>query len=103
MSTCRPFSSSRLSFSRITPIEQPALDGREWIYSPYIAYFVQKARALCDANFKIDRLTVRQSLILIGWHWDGADDVVKTSTIGVVGRLSLLKIHVCTEALKSRS
>ncbi|KHO11335.1 kelch domain-containing protein [Metarhizium robertsii ARSEF 23] len=103
MSTCRPFSSSRLSFSRITRIEQPALDGREWIYNPYIACFVQKARALYDANFKTDRLTVRQSLILMGWHWDGEDDVVKTSTTGVIGRLSLLKIHVCTEVFKSRS
>lgn len=42
MSTCRPFFSSRLSFSRITRIEQPALDGREWIYSPYIAYLYKK-------------------------------------------------------------
>ncbi|KID86240.1 Ctf1 transcription factor [Metarhizium guizhouense ARSEF 977] len=58
-------------------IEQPALDGRKWIYSPYIVYVLQRARALYDANFKTDRVTVVQSLILMGWHWDGADDVVK--------------------------
>lgn len=39
--------------------------------------FYKRAKALYDANFETDRVTVVQSLILIGWHWDGVDDVVK--------------------------
>jgi hypothetical protein len=50
--------------------------------------FYKRAKALYDANFETDRVTVVQSLILIGWHWDGVDDVVKN--IYYWGRVAII-------------
>jgi hypothetical protein len=50
--------------------------------------FYKRAKALYDANFETDRVTVVQSLILIGWHWEGVDDVVKN--IYYWGRVAII-------------
>ncbi|KAH6869188.1 fungal-specific transcription factor domain-containing protein [Thelonectria olida] len=39
--------------------------------------FFKRAKALYDANYETDRVTIVQSLLLMGWYWEGPDDVTK--------------------------
>ncbi|KAJ4202392.1 Transcriptional activator of fatty acid utilization [Fusarium solani] len=39
--------------------------------------FFKRAKALYDANYEADRVTIVQSLLLMGWYWEGPDDVTK--------------------------
>ncbi|KAG8410989.1 Transcriptional activator of fatty acid utilization [Metarhizium acridum] len=64
-----------LAASRVS--NNPLLTDSNGSTVPASCTFYKRARALYDANFETDRVTVVQSLILIGWHWDGADHVVK--------------------------
>ncbi|KAL1961988.1 hypothetical protein VTN77DRAFT_679 [Rasamsonia byssochlamydoides] len=39
--------------------------------------FYKRAKALYDANYEDDRVTIVQALVLMGWYWEGPEDVTK--------------------------
>ncbi|KAK1081628.1 Transcriptional activator of fatty acid utilization [Friedmanniomyces endolithicus] len=39
--------------------------------------FYKRAKALYDANYEDDRVTIVQALILMGWYWEGPEDMTK--------------------------
>ncbi|KAG8414303.1 Transcriptional activator of fatty acid utilization [Metarhizium acridum] len=41
------------------------------------AVLLAGSRALYDANYEDDRVTIVQSLLLMGWYWEGPEDVTK--------------------------
>lgn len=41
--------------------------------------FYKRAKALFDANYEPDRMTIVQSVMLMSWWWEGAEDVTKNS------------------------
>ncbi|KAH9868897.1 Cutinase transcription factor 1 alpha [Plenodomus biglobosus] len=45
--------------------------------TPAAMTFYKRAKALFDANFEDDRVTIVQALILMGWYWEGPEDVTK--------------------------
>ncbi|KAK7752066.1 Transcriptional activator of fatty acid utilization [Diatrype stigma] len=45
--------------------------------TPAALTFYKRAKALYDANYEDDRVTIVQSLILMGWFWEGPEDVTK--------------------------
>ncbi|KAF2452748.1 cutinase transcription factor 1 alpha [Lineolata rhizophorae] len=45
--------------------------------TPASMTFYKRAKALFDANYEDDRVTIVQSLILMGWYWEGPEDVTK--------------------------
>lgn len=45
--------------------------------TPAAMTFYKRAKALYDANYEDDRVTIVQSLILMGWYWEGPEDVTK--------------------------
>ncbi|KAF8445430.1 fungal-specific transcription factor domain-containing protein [Kalaharituber pfeilii] len=45
--------------------------------TPAAMTFYKRAKALYDANYEDDRVTIVQSLVLMGWYWEGPEDVTK--------------------------
>ncbi|KAJ9669780.1 Transcriptional activator of fatty acid utilization [Coniosporium apollinis] len=45
--------------------------------TPAAITFYKRAKALFDANYEDDRVTIVQALILMGWYWEGPEDVTK--------------------------
>ncbi|KAK2733107.1 Transcriptional activator of fatty acid utilization [Myotisia sp. PD_48] len=45
--------------------------------SPAAMTFYKRAKALYDANYEDDRVTIVQALLLMGWYWEGPEDVTK--------------------------
>lgn len=45
--------------------------------TPAATTFYKRAKALYDANYEDDRVTIVQALILMGWYWEGPEDVTK--------------------------
>lgn len=45
--------------------------------SPAALTFYKRAKALFEANYEDDRVTIVQALILMGWYWEGPEDVTK--------------------------
>ncbi|PHH71466.1 hypothetical protein CDD80_5250 [Ophiocordyceps camponoti-rufipedis] len=45
--------------------------------NPAALTFYKRAKALYDANYEDDRVTIVQSLLLLGWYWEGPEDVTK--------------------------
>ncbi|KAI9828486.1 MAG: Transcriptional activator of fatty acid utilization [Phylliscum demangeonii] len=45
--------------------------------SPVSATFYQRAKALYDANYEDDRVTIVQALVLMGWYWEAPEDVTR--------------------------
>jgi hypothetical protein len=43
--------------------------------TPAAMTFYKRAKALFDANYEDDRVTIVQSLILMGWYWEGPEGV----------------------------
>lgn len=41
--------------------------------TPAAITFYKRAKALYDANYEDDRVTIVQSLILMGWYWEGPE------------------------------
>jgi hypothetical protein len=41
--------------------------------TPAAMTFYKRAKALYDANYEDDRVTIVQSLILMGWYWEGPE------------------------------
>ncbi|OCK76628.1 hypothetical protein K432DRAFT_462756 [Lepidopterella palustris CBS 459.81] len=56
--------------------------------TPAAMTFYKRAKALYDANYEDDRVTIVQSVILMGWYWEGPEDVTKNvfywSRVGIV-------------------
>ena len=45
--------------------------------TPAALTFYKRAKALYEANYEDDRVTIVQSLLLMGWYWEGPEDVTK--------------------------
>ncbi|PTU20267.1 hypothetical protein P175DRAFT_0533260 [Aspergillus ochraceoroseus IBT 24754] len=45
--------------------------------TPAAMTFYKRAKALYDANYEDDRITIVQALVLLGWYWEGPEDVTK--------------------------
>ncbi|KKY31977.1 putative cutinase transcription factor 1 alpha [Diaporthe ampelina] len=45
--------------------------------TPAALTFYKRAKALYDASYEDDRMTIVQSLLLMGWYWEGPEDVTK--------------------------
>ncbi|KAF4125305.1 cutinase transcription factor 1 alpha [Geosmithia morbida] len=45
--------------------------------NPAALTFYKRAKALYDSNYEDDRVTIVQSLLLMGWYWEGPEDVTK--------------------------
>ncbi|KAF1987473.1 hypothetical protein K402DRAFT_445970 [Aulographum hederae CBS 113979] len=45
--------------------------------TPAAMTFYKRAKALFDANYEDDRVTIVQAVILMGWYWEGPEDVTK--------------------------
>lgn len=45
--------------------------------TPAAMTFYKRAKALYDANYEDDRVTIVQALILLAWWWEGPEDVTK--------------------------
>ncbi|KAK6000528.1 hypothetical protein QM012_003774 [Aureobasidium pullulans] len=45
--------------------------------TPAAMTFYKRAKALFDANYEDDRITIVQAVILMGWYWEGPEDVTK--------------------------
>lgn len=41
--------------------------------------FFKRVKALYDSNYETDRIAIVQSLILMGWWWEGPEDVTRNS------------------------
>ena len=39
--------------------------------TPAALTFYKRAKALYDANYEDDRVTIVQALVLMGWYWEG--------------------------------
>ncbi|KAK0266337.1 Transcriptional activator of fatty acid utilization [Friedmanniomyces endolithicus] len=46
--------------------------------TPAAMTFYKRAKALYDANYEDDRVTIVQALILMGWYWEGPEGKDKT-------------------------
>ncbi|KAF3922795.1 hypothetical protein AA313_de0206969 [Arthrobotrys entomopaga] len=51
----------------------PALMDASGSTTPAALTFYKRAKALYDANYEDDRVTIVQSLILMGWYWEGPE------------------------------
>lgn len=45
--------------------------------NPAALTFYKRAKALYDANYEDDRVTIVQAVLLMGWYWEGPEDVTK--------------------------
>ncbi|MCJ1227447.1 Transcriptional activator of fatty acid utilization [Toensbergia leucococca] len=45
--------------------------------TPAAMTFYKRAKSLYDANYEDDRVTIVQALVLMGWYWEGPEDVTK--------------------------
>ncbi|KAK3353484.1 fungal-specific transcription factor domain-containing protein [Lasiosphaeria hispida] len=55
----------------------PKLKDTNGSTTPAALTFYKRAKALYDANYEDDRVTIVQSLLLMGWYWEGPEDVTK--------------------------
>jgi hypothetical protein len=49
--------------------------------TPAAMTFYKRAKALFDANYEDDRVTIVQALILMGWYWEGPEGLCKRSRV----------------------
>lgn len=45
--------------------------------APAAMTFYKRAKALYDANYEDDRVAIVQAALLMGWYWEGPEDVTK--------------------------
>ncbi|KAF6224858.1 hypothetical protein HO133_010052 [Letharia lupina] len=55
----------------------PQLTDANGSTTPAAMTFYKRAKALYDANYEDDRITIVQALVLMGWYWEGPEDVTK--------------------------
>ncbi|KLO92560.1 uncharacterized protein LW94_3709 [Fusarium fujikuroi] len=81
-----------LAGARISTNPQLMVDGSA---STAVATFYRRAKALYDADYERDGITLVQSMLLMGWYWAGPDDISKNmfywsqSAIAVAQNLGL--------------
>ncbi|KAF5564888.1 cutinase transcription factor 1 alpha [Fusarium napiforme] len=63
-----------LAGARISTNSELKVDGST---STAVATFYRRAKALYDADYERDRMTLVQSMLLMGWYWAGPDDISK--------------------------
>lgn len=63
-----------LAGARISTNSELRVDGST---STAVATFYRRAKALYDADYERDRMTLVQSMLLMGWYWAGPDDISK--------------------------
>ncbi|KAI1050991.1 hypothetical protein LB506_010816 [Fusarium annulatum] len=63
-----------LAGARISTNPQLMVDGSA---STAVATFYRRAKALYDADYERDGITLVQSMLLMGWYWAGPDDISK--------------------------
>ncbi|EWG41255.1 hypothetical protein FVEG_03397 [Fusarium verticillioides 7600] len=63
-----------LAGARISTNSELRVDGST---STAVATFYRRAKALYDADYERDRMTLIQSMLLMGWYWAGPDDISK--------------------------
>ena len=63
--------------------------------APATMTFYKRAKALFDANYEEDRVTIVQALVLMGWYWEGPEgNYLSDKTIrGSVSRADLARRH----------
>ncbi|KAL9030278.1 MAG: hypothetical protein Q9180_006923, partial [Flavoplaca navasiana] len=49
--------------------------------TPAAMTFYKRAKALYDANYEDDRVTIVQALVLMGWYWEGPEGAMNRSKI----------------------
>lgn len=62
--------------------------------TPAAMTFYKRAKALYDANYEDDRITIVQALILMGWYWEGPEGKRNESGVMVTQALSDLAADV---------
>ena len=86
--------------------------------TPAAMTFYKRAKALYDANYEDDRVTIVQALVLMGWYWEGPEGTSRslhsvleaktdtrrqtsprTSSTGVASRPSSRRVLECIEGL----
>lgn len=62
--------------------------------TPAAMTFYKRAKALYDANYEDDRVTIVQSLVLMGWYWEGPEGRFELSPVkgGRGGLLTVLDV-----------
>ncbi|KFX93242.1 hypothetical protein O988_06907 [Pseudogymnoascus sp. VKM F-3808] len=55
----------------------PQLMDSQGSTTPAAMTFYKRAKALYDANYEDDRVTIVQALVLMGWYWEGPEDVTR--------------------------
>ena len=48
--------------------------------TPAAMTFYKRAKALFEANYEDDRITIVQSLLLMGWYWEGPEGKIPISS-----------------------
>lgn len=58
--------------------DNPQLKDPSGSTTPAAMTFYKRAKALYDANYEDDRVTIVQSLVLMGWYWEGPEGCCST-------------------------
>lgn len=62
--------------------------------TPAAMTFYKRAKALYDANYEDDRITIVQALILMGWYWEAPEGDSRGTNLGVrCCRLTCIRCH----------
>ena len=59
--------------------------------TPAAMTFYKRAKALYDANYEDDRVTIVQALVLMGWYWEGPEGMNSPNMLVFV--YFLLQMH----------
>jgi hypothetical protein len=51
--------------------------------TPAAMTFYKRAKALYDANYEDDRVTIVQALVLLGWYWEGPEGKFEILKCGI--------------------
>lgn len=57
--------------------------------TPAAMTFYKRAKALYDANYEDDRVTIIQSLILMGWYWEGPEGIHRKAMYETIAILTI--------------
>jgi hypothetical protein len=63
--------------------------------TPAAMTFYKRAKALYDANYEDDRVTIVQALVLMGWYWEGPEGINPAKYFGYLQ--SFLNSFRCDE------
>ena len=65
--------------------------------TPAAMTFYKRAKALYDANYEDDRVTIVQALVLMGWYWEGPEG--KYNHKINASMLSILRLHQTSQKM----